>query len=529
MKRIVTNEYCSIFLILFAIFSLCVADVSNADPTNMGPINSAETKTGSLSLSPSENSENMWTFSGNEGDRVLITVSELSGNIEPQIFLYSPSGELEVSAELNSLSQTLDHQLNESGLYTIIINDRNLDEEGQYALALVKLPGAVTSAADPDGGPIESAETLTGNLTLQADTDVFQFNGESGERVVITVSELSGNVEPQVFLYPPDSGELEVSAELNSLSQTLDHQLNESGLYTIIINDRNLDEEGQYALALVKLPGAVTSAADPDGGPIASAETLTGELTLQADTDVFQFNGESGDRVVITVSELSGNVEPQVFLYPPDSGELEASAENYSLSQTLDHQLNASGLYTILIKDSYMDEEGEFELSFEKDPPEKRLGIYQPFPSGKASIPITCAQFSWDPVPGANGYDLYFGEDVIAPLDLIGEDLPAPNMAFPETMAPYTVYYWHVVAHTASGNVQGPVWWFETDAFLGDFDNDGDVDGEDLSVFAAAMQIYNAAADFNNDNFVDEQDLLKFLCNFGKAGIVSPVSEAYSD
>ncbi|MGD8213228.1 MAG: hypothetical protein PVH37_02895 [Desulfobacterales bacterium] len=29
-------------------------------------------------------------------------------------------------------------------------------------------------------------------------------------------------------------------------------------------------------------------------------------------------------------------------------------------------------------------------------------------------------------------------------------------------MSPYKVYYWHVVARTSGGNIEGPYWWFET-------------------------------------------------------------------
>ena len=68
--------------------------------------------------------------------------------------------------------------------------------------------------------------------------------------------------------------------------------------------------------------------------------------------------------------------------------------------------------------------------------------------------------FSWDPVGDATGYNFYFGEDVIEPLDQIDDNLTSPSMAFPE-MEQGTVYYRHVVAHTANGDIEGPYWWFK--------------------------------------------------------------------
>jgi hypothetical protein len=63
-------------------------------------------------------------------------------------------------------------------------------------------------------------------------------------------------------------------------------------------------------------------------------------------------------------------------------------------------------------------------------------------------------------VEGATGYDLYFGENVVEPLEKIGDNLPSPSMPFPE-LEIGKVYYWHMVAHTIGGDIQGPYWWFQ--------------------------------------------------------------------
>ena len=56
-------------------------------------------------------------------------------------------------------------------------------------------------------------------------------------------------------------------------------------------------------------------------------------------------------------------------------------------------------------------------------------------------------------------------------------------------MAPLTVYYWQVVAHTPSGDIPGPIQWFKTGIFdcEGDFGNGGSVDPDDLTQFAASF------------------------------------------
>ena len=308
-----------------------------------------------------------------------------------------------------------------------------------------------------DMGMIKSGEVHTATLGSPGSSDTWTFYGEAGDRIVITSS--SGSVQPEIFLYPPDGGPSEASATGSAFSKWVDHQLLETGLYTIVIRDWYLDSIGEYGIALVKIPGAATSTTDPDGGAIASGETLSGSMDARADTDIFQFYGEAGDRIVITSS--SGSVQPEIFLYPPDGGPSEASATGSAFSKWVDHQLLETGLYTIVIRDWYLDSIGEYGLSLTKMPDDLRPGVYNPYPENGATGCASNDSFEWDPVTGATGYDLYFGENVIAPLDKIGNDLSSRSMPFP-AMAWGKVYYWHVVAHTPSGDIQGPYWWFKT-------------------------------------------------------------------
>jgi hypothetical protein len=76
-------------------------------------------------------------------------------------------------------------------------------------------------------------------------------------------------------------------------------------------------------------------------GEIESGEVHTGTMDARADTDIFQFYGDAGDRVIITAS--SGSVQPEIFLYPPDSGPYEALATGTSYNKSVDHQLLQTG------------------------------------------------------------------------------------------------------------------------------------------------------------------------------------------
>ena len=152
----------------------------------------------------------------------------------------------------------------------------------------------MTSPTDGDGGAIVSAQTLTGTFNLASDTDLFQFTAAANERVVITAT------GTDVWCL---SGDLSVSTRRQSIrdsatgagsSKRLDYQLLQTGTYTIMVQDYGLNTTGDYAISLAKLPGAVTSPTDGDGGAIVSAQTLTGTFNLASDTDLFQFTAAAG-------------------------------------------------------------------------------------------------------------------------------------------------------------------------------------------------------------------------------------------
>ena len=419
---------------------------SPGDPDG-GAIASGETlaPAGELSISDLD----AFQFYGNAGDRVLIDAEPTSGSTCLDIYLYPPGGDPREA----SGRQWLDRQLQQTGLYTIVIGECYFDDAATYDITLLKLPGAISSPGDPDGGAIASGETLApaGELSI-SDLDAFQFYGNAGDRVLIDAEPTSGSTCLDIYLYPPGGDPREASGR-----QWLDRQLQQTGLYTIVVGECYFDDAATYDITLLKLPGAISSPGDPDGGAIASGETLApaGELSI-SDLDAFQFYGNAGDRVLIDAEPTSGSTCLDIYLYPPGGDPREASGR-----QWLDRQLQQTGLYTIVVGECYFDDVATYDISLTKIPSQLRPGLYNPYPANGAIISDLSDFLSWDPVPGATGYDVYFGENVIVPLPKIRNKIPSPSAPFP-AMVPYKVYYWHVVAHTPGGIIEGPYWWFET-------------------------------------------------------------------
>jgi hypothetical protein len=226
---------------------------------------------------------------------------------------------------------------------------------------------------------------------------------------------------------------------------------------------------------------------------------------------------------VITATGTTSGVYPEIYLYPPGSGSFEDSATGPVGSKRLDHQLLQTGTYTILVQENGLNTLGTFDITLEKTPPTLGPGVYGLYPYEGISTEDFIGYLNWDVVPEATGYDVYFGEDVIAPLVKIGDNISSPMLMLPD-MSPLTVYYWQVVAHTPGGDIPGPIQWFKSGIFdcEGDFGNGGSVDPDDLTQIAASFGRSDCGSgppcigDFDIDLDVDGTDIVNFTEDYGR-------------
>lgn len=218
-----------------------------------------------------------------------------------------------------------------------------------------------------DMGEILSAETRTGEISFNGEEDTFSFNAESGQAVVINMCNESGFVNPEISLYAPD-GSLLASDDGTLHAEIRNIVLDQSGVCTILAEERNGDATGDYSISLILIPGQTVSPQDPDGGDlIPGGETRTGSINYRADTDAYTFEGESGQTVSISMSTESGFLNPGIYLYDPD-GYLETSASGTLHAEISDYQLVQSGTYTIVLRERDGDGTGGYSLSYSKIP-----------------------------------------------------------------------------------------------------------------------------------------------------------------
>ena len=132
---------------------------------------------------------------------------------------------------------------------------------GVYAGMFV-MSGCATITGNTYEGYLQSGEIHAGYLHS---ADLWLFNGEKGCRVVIADAVKPGENPPEIYLFPPGSTECEAHAGLLSKScRVLDHELEYTGEYTLVIHRDGPNHEGVYRLSLAKLPEDGCFSIDPD-------------------------------------------------------------------------------------------------------------------------------------------------------------------------------------------------------------------------------------------------------------------------
>jgi len=415
-----------------------------------------------------------FTFYGTAGQAVFIDITANNSSLGPAFYLYRPNRTLELTLPGGDMCTHLRidaHQLEQTGVYTIVLAANlgwGTSPTGGCDISLLLIPGNTSSSQDPDGGDIASGHTYNFTINPVADTDAFAFYGTAGQAVFIDITADNSSLGPAFYLYRPNRT-LELTLPGGDMCTHL--RIEQTGVYTIVLAANlgwGTSPTGGCDISLLLIPGATSSSQDPDGGDIASGHLSNYTINPVADTDAFTFYGTAGHTVIIDITANNSSLGPAIYLYRPNRT-LELTLPGGDMCTHLRieaHQLEQTGIYTIVIAVSLgwgTSPTGGYDLSFVKIPPTPSPGIYNPFPPNEATLIDLSQSFSWDPVSGATGYDLYFGENVIIPLEKIGDNLSSPGMPFPD-LEGNNIYYWHVNAHTPSGIVEGVYWWFKTES-----------------------------------------------------------------
>lgn len=288
----------------------------------------------------------VYQFYAREGDYIDVVLTDMGSALDPFLTLTGPQGFLPMTDDDSGPMDDANIVVGPApveGTYTIGVSaSPGTMGVGQYALVLA-------SDAVNDRGPITPGETVSGSISLGGQADQYSFANAGGETVTFVLDDF----DP--FL--GGGGTLDPFLEL----------LNAEG--EVVQTDDNSAVNDDAYISTKLTEGSVRVTGGPDVttgpysltytvGPYTPPEILLGEnrtMVFRDEVERFSFTAAAGQKVIITVSDAGGPLDPAVRLIGPD-GNVVAESLNAFAAPEDDAQIRlmnppnvlpASGVYTI--------------------------------------------------------------------------------------------------------------------------------------------------------------------------------------
>ena len=334
-----------------------------------GPLTNGVMHTGTISTGDLD----VWTFTASAGQAIVVRVGEITdntGNFEPWVRLYSPTGAL-LGSGFGAVAGEVTVTAASSGTFIVVVGDGNsaLSGTGTYRLTLAKTGDPVVVSSGDEGGPMTNSVMHTGTIST-GDLDLWTFTASSGQALVVRMGEITDNTAnftPWVRLYSPtgtllDSGFGASAGEVTATAGS-------SGTYLVVVGDGNsaLSGTGTYRLTLAKTGDPVVISAGDDGGPMTNGATQAGTI-LTGDLDVWTFTANSGEAIVVRVGQITDTnaFTPWLRLYSP-GGTLLSSGFGASAGEVT-ATAATSGTFIVVVGDgnSAFSGSGDYRLTLGK-------------------------------------------------------------------------------------------------------------------------------------------------------------------
>ena len=313
------------------------------DTTPVGSLRYGESVNGEISHA---DYSDYWTFEGEQGDVVIITMMAENTGLDSYLSLLGPDG-AEIASDDDSageLNALLIVPLPASGTYTILATRFGHiagTSEGSYRLSLQRAEQLRT---------ISPGQTVTGQITESEPFSLWRLEGTSGDVVSISMTALEGGLDPYLQLIAPSGNVLvaddDSGGNLNALIAGV--ELPEDGTYLIVAT--RYGGTGRFELGVTAGQSSPEAQSNTGGGTIRYGETVSGSITAGRYEERWTFQAQAGEVISIAMDQTSGDLDCLLVLLGPDGEELTSdddSGDNYN-SLIEGYRLPVSGTYTIV-------------------------------------------------------------------------------------------------------------------------------------------------------------------------------------
>lgn len=286
-----------------------------------------------------EASQRIWRFVADQSNLVTINLNTTSPNTYPLIEVYDSDNNL-IDSTSGFEMASLITLLPKNGLYTIKVKWDS--EPSPYTLSVETTPPTT----------IVIGENGVAEVNAESYQRVWQFDGAPENSATVSLNAEELDAFPFITLYDPDGNLIGFGSGYEKAD--LESFLLKDGLYTIVIGWDSAPSSYSFMLSLVPEPLTLQQIPNDDFSEEADAEQQW-----------WQFGGEAGTLVVITMEALEENGDTYLRLFDENGNEIASNDDFEGLNSQIEIVLPEDGLYYIQA-DWFDDIPGRYRLTVTK-------------------------------------------------------------------------------------------------------------------------------------------------------------------
>ncbi len=293
-----------------------------------------------------------YNFDATAGDKILLRMRGTSGGVDACMELFDPSGTSIGEACDDGGIVFFDGLLLEStGTYTIVSQDHEDNDTGEYGLSLTLLNNPQASE------PIICTTDLEGNFAHQTQVDAYAYTGDAGDLMVLQMRSVQGNIESQLRLYDPSGNLLAEALPNGGLSRIDAFVLPETGTYTVLCMDKNGNDLGDYGFSIQWIN--TSNCATPLECGVGQTATLDYLVQMHA----YSIDVNEGNRVYLRMRGDQG-VEAELQLYDPNGVLVASDAPSSGMASIENYLATSSGTYFVMARDGAGNDAGNYGIIY---------------------------------------------------------------------------------------------------------------------------------------------------------------------
>ena len=304
--------------------------------------------------------QDTFTFTGNANDKLYFRVYRISGNLSARLVVRNPANTsvCQVDAFQANPFVELSCTLTSSGNYSVTIDDENSTSTGSYQVYSQRLNNVGNATA------IAYGKVTSGSLSSVIEGDTYIFDAEQNDKMVLRLYRTTGTFSGRIQLFDRAANLVcEANAFQGSALVTSDPCIiNQSGSYSLIIDDENGNALGDYQFHLQRYRNAGNTQ------PISFGLPITEMLALPIELDGYTVNAEVNDKLLVRIIRETGSYSPRIRLFDKDGDQVCAvdAFQNYPVAEIEYCSIIDTGLHTIFVDDENLNGTGAYRVQLQR-------------------------------------------------------------------------------------------------------------------------------------------------------------------